>query len=56
MELQIQDLIGAIKKDGYDAAQKQADQIMADAKKQAAEIIAKANEESELPLWKTVPK
>ena len=47
MELQIQDLIGAIKKDGYDAAQKQADQIIADAKKQAAEIIAKANEESE---------
>lgn len=47
MELQIQDLINAIKKDGVDAAQQQAENIIAKANKQAQDIIAKAEAEAE---------
>ena len=35
VELQIQDLVSAIKKDGIDAAQKTADEMIAQAKKKA---------------------
>lgn len=47
MELQIGDLISAIKKDGVDAAQAESERILAQAKKQAAEIVAAAKEEAE---------
>lgn len=47
MELQIQDLVCAIKKDGIDAAQKEADTIIAQAKEKAAAIIAEAKEEAD---------
>ena len=47
MELQIQDLINAIKKDGVDAAQQQAENIIAKANKHAQDIIAKAEAEAE---------
>ncbi len=47
MELQIADLIGAIKKEGVEAAQAEADRIVAQAKKQAEEIVAAAKEEAE---------
>ncbi len=46
MELQINDLVSAIKKDGLEAAQKEADAILADAKKQAETIIENANAEA----------
>lgn len=46
VELQIQDLISSIKKDGIDAAQAEADAIIAKAKSNAADIIARANEEA----------
>ena len=36
MELQIQDLVSSIKKDGIDSANKEAAVILTDAKKQAA--------------------
>ena len=42
MELQINDLVSAIKKDGLEAAQKEADGILASAKKKADEIIKDA--------------
>lgn len=42
MELQISDLVSAIKKEGYEAAQAEADRILAEAKAQAAEIVAEA--------------
>ena len=44
MELQIQDLVSAIKKDGIDAAQKTADEMIAQAKKKADAIISEARE------------
>ncbi len=47
MELQVQDLISAIKKDGVDAAQAEAERILAEAKQQAAEIVSAAKEEAE---------
>ncbi len=43
MELQIHDLVSSIRKEGIDAANEQAEQIIADAKKKAAEIIESAN-------------
>lgn len=46
MELQIQDLISAIKKDGVDAAQEEAGRILAEAKEQAGDIVARAKEEA----------
>ena len=42
MELQLQDLISSIKKDGVDAANAEAARIIADAKAQAERIIADA--------------
>lgn len=46
MEIQIQDLVSAIKKDGIDTAQSEADRIIAEAEKKSAAIIAAANEEA----------
>ena len=40
MELQIQDLVSSIKKDGIDSANKEAAAILADARKQADAMIA----------------
>ncbi len=47
MEMQIQDLVSAIKKDGVDAAKKEAEQIIAEAKSTADAIVSKAKEEAE---------
>lgn len=46
MELQIQDLVSSIKKDGIDSAQTQAAAILDDAKKQAEAILASAKSEA----------
>ena len=46
MELQIQDLVSSIKKEGVDAAKAQADAILAEAKQKADAIIAAAQEEA----------
>ena len=46
MELQIQDLVTSIRKEGIDAANEQGAQIIADAKKQAEAIIAEAKAEA----------
>ena len=40
MELQIQDLVSSIKKDGIESANREAAQILADAKAQAEKIVA----------------
>ena len=53
MELQIQDLVCAIKKDGVDAAQKEADNIIAEAKSKASAIISEAKEEADRIRKKT---
>lgn len=53
MELQVQDLISAIKKDGVEAAHAEAERIVADAKRQAADIVAAAQEEAERVRAKT---
>ena len=45
MEIQIQDLVNAIKKEGVDTAKAQADEIIAKAQEEADKIIAKANSE-----------
>lgn len=47
MELQIQDLISSIRKDGIDAAQAESEAIIAAANKKAAEIVAQAKAEAE---------
>ncbi len=47
MELQIQDLVSSIKKDGIEAANKEAEAIIAEAKKQAATILGDARSEAE---------
>lgn len=46
MELQIQDLVTSIRKEGIDAANEQGSQIIADAKKKAEAIIADAKAEA----------
>lgn len=46
MELQIQDLVSSIKKDGIDSANKEAAAIVADARKQADAIVADAKAEA----------
>ena len=46
MAQQIQDLVASIRKDGVEAAQKQASQIIADAKAQAKDIVSKAQKEA----------
>ena len=48
MELQIQDLISEIKKDGIDEAKKEAERIIEAAKKDAAIIVANAKSEAQL--------
>lgn len=47
MEIQLQELIAQIKKDGVDAAQTQADNIINDAKAQAEKIVADAQAQAE---------
>ena len=46
MELQIQDLVDSIKRDGIAEAEKQSAQIIADAKEQAEELVRAANKEA----------
>ncbi len=46
MELQIQDLVSSIRKEGIDAANSEADSIIAEAKKKAEAIIADARAEA----------
>lgn len=46
MELQIQDLVSSIRKEGLDAANAEADSIIAEAKKKAEAIIADAKAEA----------
>lgn len=46
MEIQLKDLIGKIQKDGVEAAQKQADDIIAKAKSQAEKILEEAYQRS----------
>lgn len=53
MELQIQDLVASIKKEGIDAAHAEAEQILARAKEEAAAIVAQAKEEAERTAAKT---
>ena len=47
MEIQIQDLVQSIKRDGIEEARKEADAIVAAAKVQAEEIIAASKTEAE---------
>ncbi len=47
MEVQLQDLLKTIKKDGVETAQKEADKILADAEKKAASIIQNGKKEAE---------
>lgn len=47
MELQIQDLVSSIKKEGIDAAKTEAGNILAEAEKKAAAIIAEAKAQAE---------
>lgn len=47
MELQIQDLVSSIKKDGIDSANQEAAAILADARKQADAIVADAKAEAD---------
>jgi cytosine/adenosine deaminase-related metal-dependent hydrolase len=46
MELQIQDLVSSIRKEGIDAAQAEAAAIIEEAKKKAESIVAQANAEA----------
>ena len=46
MELQIKDLVSSIRKDGIDAANAEAESILAEAKKKAASIVEEAKEEA----------
>lgn len=47
MELQIQDLVSSIKKDGIESANREAAQILAEAKAQAEKIVADARSEAD---------
>ena len=47
MELQIQDLVSSIKKDGIDSANQEAAAILSDARKQADTIVANAKAEAD---------
>lgn len=53
MEMQINDLVSAIKKEGVLAAQEEAERIIDEAKKEAATIIAKAEDEATAILKKS---
>ncbi len=46
MELQIQDLVSSIKKEGIEASQKEAEAILAAANQNASDIVAKAKAEA----------
>lgn len=46
MEMQIQDLVSAIKKEGIEVAQSEADKIIEEAKQNAAVILSKARDEA----------
>lgn len=52
MEMQINDLVSAIKKEGVEAAQVEADRIIAEAKEKAAAILSEAHSEAEAVLKK----
>lgn len=52
MEMQISDLVSAIKKEGVDAARAEADKILAEAKEKAAAIISRAQTEANAILKK----
>lgn len=52
MEMQIQDLISAIKKEGVDAAQTEADKIIEEARRKSTEIVAKAKADADSILKK----
>ena len=47
MELQIQDLVSSIKKDGIDSANREAAAIVAEARKQSEAIVADAKAEAD---------
>ena len=47
MELQIQNLVSSIRKEGIEAANKEADSIIAEAKKKAEAIVAGAKTEAQ---------
>ena len=53
MEMQINDLVSAIKEDGIRAAREEAEKIIAEAKKEAATIISKAENEAAAILKKS---
>ena len=46
MEIQIQDLVQSIRKDGIEEARKQADAIVASAREQAAKIVAESEDQA----------
>ncbi len=48
MELQIKDLVESIKKEGVDTAKAEAEAIIADANKKAADIVSKAESQAKL--------
>ena len=52
MEMQIQDLVSAIKKEGIDAAQSEADKIIEQANKTAASILSKAQADAQVMIKK----
>ncbi len=52
MEIQIQQLIDSIKKDGLDQARKDADVCIANAKEEAARIVSSAKDEAEKLIQK----
>ncbi len=52
MEMQINDLVSAIKKDGVEAAQAEADKIIAEAKEKASAIVAEAETKASAILKK----
>lgn len=52
MEMQIQDLVSAIKKEGVDAAHSEAERIIKEAENKAETIISKARSEAETILKK----
>ena len=56
MEMQINELVSAIKKEGVDAAQAEADRIIAEANDKAAAIISKAQNEADAIVSKAEEK
>ena len=47
MELQIQDLVSSIRKEGVDAANAEAEKILAEARQKADAIVSEAREQAE---------